>query len=217
MLLKSPFLIIICLLIVAMPVFVVVKIVQSRQARRNPAASPVAIVVPPQERRIELRNSGAVANTGLYALSFLVSGIAMLVFPDLLRTRWLSYPVGFILLLLGGLCVYITWNQKKEVIIADRNGIEVRAAGQMIDKVEWSQVGTVKILTIEYRRSRTAIATSKDRYFLLEDRSGNELFRAEAPLDPPEAYKLFLDSVPSWTGLKILHETETGAKKTIEE
>jgi hypothetical protein len=206
--LKSPFFIIICLLIVAMPIFVVVKIVQGRQARRAQAASQIAVVALPQDRHIEMRNSAAVGSTAMYAVGFLAGAIAMLVFPDLLRTRWFAYPVGIVLLLLGGLCVYISWSQKKEIIVADRNGIEVRAEGKVIDKVGWNQVGKVKILKIEHRKSRTAIATSEDRYFILEDPKGEELFRAEDPLSPSEAYTLFLDSIPAWTGLKITRVTK---------
>ena len=106
--------------------------------------------------------------------------------------------------------VYVAFFQNKERIVADRDGIEVRVAGETPEKVSWSQVGTVKILEVRAKiKSTSALTRFVGTYFLLLDREGGELLKIDDPLAPSEAYQLFLDCIPAWTGLPVQRETET--------
>ena len=171
---------------------------------------PPPVVTPP-DSPIEMRLPKITIGTYLlYAASFLIGCIWLLRYPETLWTRWLAYPAALVLLALTGVMLYVTFYQNKERIVADRDGIEVRVAGEAPERVNWSQVGTVKILKVEARiKSTSALTRLVGTYFLLQDREGGELLKIDDPLAPSEAYQLFLDCIPVWTGLPVQRETET--------
>lgn len=179
--------------------------------------APVVVTQPPRtvtppDSPIEMRLpwETIISQNLLYAAGFLFTCIWLLWYPETLWTRWLSYPAALVLLALTGVMLYVAFYQNKERIVADRDGIEVRVAGETPEKVSWSQVGTVKILTVEARiKSTSALTRSVGTYFLLLDRNGGELLKIDDPLAPSETYQLFLDCIPAWTGLPVQRETET--------
>ena len=54
------------------------------------------------------------------------------------------------------------------------------------------------------RRNTLEAPVRRELIFL--DHGGQELLRIDDGLDPPERYKLFLNSIPRWTGLEIEEE-----------
>jgi len=184
----------------------------SEKENQAPAVvTPPPPVVTPPDSPIEMRLPKITIGTYLlYAASFLIGCIWLFRYPETLWTRWLAYPAALVLLALTGVMLYVTFYQNKERIVADRDGIEVRVAGEAPERVNWSQVGTVKILKVEARiKSTSALTRLVGTYFLLQDREGGELLKIDDPLAPSEAYQLFLDCIPAWTGLPVHRETET--------
>ncbi len=113
------------------------------------------------------------------------------------------------------------WSSKGDRLqrlIADSRGFETHAESPEAPDGEspgssilWSQVGAVKRITTRPRTTvsrRTSTETQiLRRELVFFDRAGNELLRVEDALDPPDRYKLFLESIPRWTGLRISEET----------
>jgi len=187
-----------------------------RKSEPATEAPPVATAPPrevtPPESPIEMRPSWEtiLRRNLLYAAGFLFVSIWLLWYPQTLWTRWLAYPAALVLLALAGVVLYAAFHQKKERIVADREGVEVRLVGETPRKVKWSQVGTVKILEVRARtKFDSAMTRSSGTYFLLQDREGIELLKIEEPLAPSEAYQLFLDCIPAWARLSIQRETQT--------
>jgi hypothetical protein len=197
-----------------------VKYIYDSMTHREALASqaPAAAVEPPKpvtppDRPIEMRPAeGESGDKLLYAVGFLLAGLGMLVFPDMLWSRWLAYPAALVLLVLSGFSFHMTYGLKNQTLVADGKGIEIREKGEVIDKIAWSDVGTVKIQVIEHRKSTRSVAVEKDRNFLLLDRSGELVLTIAEPLTPPESYRLFLNCIPSWTGLTVEHEVKAGSK-----
>ena len=159
--------------------------------------------------------SEALATTLFWAAGFLIASAALAENPDLLWTRWLSYPAALVALLLSGLMLFIVWGQKLERVIADAQGIEVRteARGAIVpgDKVAWAQVGAVKRVSVYVKKISRGGGSSEfaRREFVLLDRGGEELLNLEDPLDPPDKYQRFLETIPRWTGLPVKEERVT--------
>lgn len=188
-------------------------------AGKAPAAAvqPAKPVTPP-DRPIEMRPaSGSFAEEFIISLGFLMACIGLLIFPDVLWTRWLSYPVALVLLIVSGASFSSTWAVRNKTIAADRSGLEIRVKGKIVEKIAWTDIGMVMTLKIEHRKSNSAIATSTSRYLVMENRGGEEIFRIDEPLTPPEAYVLFLECIPSWTGLKVRRELRSGSNPPREE
>lgn len=185
---------------------------KSETASQAPAVTTEAPrAVTPPDSPIEMRLPKITIGIYLlYAAFFLIGCVMLLRYPDILWTRWISYPAAPVLLALMGVMLYVAFYQNKERIVADRDGIEVRVVGEILKKVSWSQVGTVKILEVETRiKSDSALTRLSGRYLLLQDREGGELWKIDEPLAPSEAYQLFLDCIPAWTGLPVQRETQT--------
>jgi hypothetical protein len=168
------------------------------------------------ERIVLLVSGDTMAGTLSWALGFFLSAVGVVECPDALWTRWLAYPAAFVLLLLMGLMLLITMGQKLERVVADSKGIMVLTESRGLKipgdtdpetRVEWKQVGAVR--RVEVRRKttvshRSSLENDSVRHeFVLLDHKGRELLDIEEPLDPPERYKLFLDSIPRWTGLQV--------------
>lgn len=154
--------------------------------------------------------------TLFWALGFLIAAVALVQSPDVLWTKWLAYPAAFLALLLVGVMILITMSQRLERVVADARCIEVsteaRGASVRETLVAWTQVGAVK--RREVHINRTISRDIGRRTFLrcelvLLDRAGGELLKLSEPLDPPASYKLFLESVPRWTGLPVVNEQVT--------
>ena len=157
----------------------------------------------------------AVNDTLYWAFGFLLSAIGLTQFPpDMLWKKWISYPAALGALLLVGLMILIAFGQKLERIVADANGIEVltEARGVSISetKVVWKQVGAVKRVEVYVKKKmRDGGDTLERREFVLLDWDGRELLNIEEPLDPPDRYKLFLETIPRWTDLQVKNERKT--------
>ena len=94
-------------------------------------------------------------------------------------------------------------------MLADAHGVEVRTdtrEGSIPDtKVAWEEVGAVKRVDTYIRRSHGTDLFDRSELVLFS-RKGTELLRLQDPLDPPEAYQRFLDSIPLWTSLTVQKE-----------
>lgn len=183
----------------------------------------------PAGGRIVMQVAGATLSSTLYwAVGFFLTSVGLVECPGALWTRWLSYPAAFVALLLMGLMLVITMSQKLERVVADSSGIRVITetrgltdseilGGRTRDltkpetTVGWGQVGAVKRVEVKMRRvSRQQTSTTLvRREFVLLDREGNELLNIEEPLDPPDRYQRFLESIPRWTGLQVQNASVT--------
>jgi hypothetical protein len=123
------------------------------------------------------------------------------------------------------LMLFISLGQKLERIVADSIGITVltdtnridipeyadaearKAMAEPDERIEWKQVSAVK--RTEARRKtvtshRNSLENDKVRHeIVLFDREGKELPKIDEPLDPPDRYQRFLESILRWTGLKV--------------
>jgi hypothetical protein len=166
--------------------------------------------------RIVMRLSiEALAKWLAWAAGFLIAAVMLVQFPDILWTKWLSYPAACGALLPFGLLLGVALRHDLERVVADASGIEVRGDpdldGASDTKVAWAQVGAVKRVRVYVRKGSRG--TGGDNLvrceFVLLDRGGAELLNLEDPLDPPEKYARFLESIPRWTGLPVQNERVT--------
>jgi hypothetical protein len=122
-----------------------------------------------------------------YAVVLLSVAVVLALNPKALWSRWLAYPAAAASLLAAG---GIEWRRKP-----DPRG------------VRWKEVGAVKdVMVIRRQTSRKEREVTVHRYLLFLDRSGVELLTLPV-LDPPDSFKLLLDSIPAWTGLEIRAES----------
>ena len=166
--------------------------------------------------QIKMHLSGkAIDETLVWAVSFMISAVALVQYPDLLWKWWLSYPVAVLLTALIPVIFIFVIVQKFERVIADSIGIEVRTETKVASKSEnivaWRNVGAVKMIDV-YHKAHPANNSQIDseRFFqrelVLYGQTGEQLLVLVDPLAPPAAYKLFLDSIPFWTKLTIQKE-----------
>jgi hypothetical protein len=161
------------------------------------------------ERIVMRMSSEAVAKWLAWAAGFLVAAIVFVYWPDILWTKWLSYPASPVALGLCGLMLTVAFNAQLQRVVADAQGIEVRqdvrGASETQEKVAWAQVGAVKRVAVYAAKMSHSSGGGNllRREFVLLDREGAELLNLEEPLEPPERYQQFLESVPRWTGLAV--------------
>ena len=169
--------------------------------------------------------------TGLWAFGYLVVAIALALNPGTDWKRFLFY--GGIVILLGVTIFMLVLARDKKVdrIVADSNGVEIR--NRMLDggptgaktpaldreeseedwefrhetKIAWSEVGAVKMVRVYRRKYRPRGAGSNrefvGRELVFYSRDGKAMMRLHDPLEPPQAYRTFLEAIPHWTGLTI--------------
>jgi hypothetical protein len=178
-----------------------------------------------------------VGKTLIWALGYLVVAIVLVLFPGTHWTRVLSYAGVLVLLALIAFMMMLTRDKKIDRIVADANGIEIQ--NKILDtssieedspalspqereereemrhetKVAWREVRAVKMVDIYHRRYESRGAgTHREfagRELVLYGHDGTALMRLKDPLDPPQAYQRFLDSIPRWTKLTIQEASET--------
>jgi predicted amidohydrolase len=168
--------------------------------------------------------------TLIWAVGCLMAAICLTFFPDALWRWWLSYPGALVLLALTAMMMMTAWDKKLDRIIADANGIEIQ--NKMLDmsflkkdrsdlspqesgefeemrhekKVAWREVGAVKMVDSYVKRPHGRGVSNLEfdqRELVLYGHNGKVFMRLKDPLDPPEAYQRFLDSIPRWTKLTI--------------
>ena len=182
--------------------------------------------------RIVMRATGdQLGNTLLWAVGFLGVAIGLAENPQILWTRWLSYPAALLALLLAGVVIWAAKGDKLRRFVADPHGFDTHAESPSDAsapneafppgssrnsenrlpcwRIVWSQVGAVKRVetrtrVTNLRRNSTDAPVRRELVFLGHD--GQELLRIDDGLDPPERYKLFLESIPRWTGLDVKTE-----------
>jgi hypothetical protein len=163
---------------------------------------PVKVIPPPPARPIEMRRTGAsISDTVMWAIGFFLVAVGLAVFPDVLWTRWLAYPVAVVSLALAAGVAYVAVGQRNQRCVADANGVDVWG----LERVAWKDVASVTLVE-ERAGSRSRRVGVLDRYLLLESKAGEELLRLEE-LAPPEEYRRFLDAIPAWTGRPVQEKT----------
>jgi len=163
---------------------------------------PVKVIPPPPAGLIEMRRTSAsIGGTVMWAIGFFLSAVGLAVFPDVLWTRWLAYPVAVVLLALAAGAAYLAVGERNQRCVADANGIDAWG----LERVAWKDVASVTMVEERARPSsrRTGML---DRYLLFEDQAGEELLRLEE-MAPPEEYRRFLDAIPAWTGRPVQEKT----------
>jgi hypothetical protein len=155
-------------------------------------------------------------NDTLYCVVGCLYGAVWLVYaPDILWRWWISYPAAVLLMLVVPFILLAFMGEDLVRIAANSQGIEVRTESRSVttvnQKVAWRDVDAVKVIEYwgkEPNKSVTSQLHSKfiKRELLLLGREGKELLQLADPLDPPQAYRRFLDSVPLWTKLAVQKE-----------
>ncbi len=142
-----------------------------------------------------------------------IAAISFTLNPEVWGIRWLGYPTALFWLALGGGALVLSLGQTMVRYSADAQCfIEYSGVPDEPDgiKVAWSEVGAVKRIEL-WTKGTSGVRTSHpsqfiERRLVFFDREGKELLWVRDDLDPPERYKLFLESIPRWTGLKITEE-----------
>jgi hypothetical protein len=141
-----------------------------------------------------------------YAVVLLSVAVVLALNPKALWSRWLAYPAAAASLLAAGGLTLSALERRNERIVAGAGGIEWRRKPDPRG-VRWKEVGAVKdVMVIRRQTSRKEREVTVHRYLLFLDRSGVELLTLPV-LDPPDSFKLLLDSIPAWTGLEIRAES----------
>jgi hypothetical protein len=142
----------------------------------------------------------------IYAICFFVFSVALVLYPDLLWTRWLSYCASPVALGVVGVLLWMTLGERLERVVADSSGVRVLNVRieDPITVVAWEEVGAVKRQTVIVGGVTHRPGTGTTRHeFVLLDRKGEELLKVDEPLKPPDRYQRFLESIPQWTGLQV--------------
>lgn len=170
---------------------------------------PAGTTAPP-DTPIQMRIAGATRRDDWYWSAGLLFG-ALCLFgdPTYLWTRWLTYPAA-VLMLLGSIAAgFSGWAGLRRHMEASARGFETieRFGWKMIT---WDQVGAVRIIEthithLDSGGNRT-MSQSVDYQLIFIDRQGAVLDRIPVPLEPTEAYELFLGAVPHWTGKPVIKE-----------
>jgi hypothetical protein len=179
---------------------------------------------PLESGRIAMQvSSEAAGSTLFWAFGFLVGAIALAENPGILWARWLGYPGALVALALAGIVLLGARGENVRRYIADAHGFEERSglpgtelsdqedkAEETRTKIAWSEVGAVKRIESRTRGSsvsrnyRTEKVLKRELVFF--GRKGERLLAVDDGLDPPDRYRLFLESIPRWTGLAIAKE-----------
>jgi uncharacterized membrane protein (UPF0136 family) len=169
-----------------------------------------------QTGTIMMKMSKQERNDTLFWVVGCLYGAVWLVYaPDILWRWWISYPAAFLLILLVPILLFAFMGQDLVRIVADAQGIEIRTESRSITKVDqkvaWRDVAAIKIIEYWAKEPNAPVYSQLhnkfiERELVLLDREGKELLQLDDPLDPPQAYQRFLDSVPVWTKLTIRKE-----------
>jgi hypothetical protein len=163
---------------------------------------PVKVIPPPPAGPIEMRRTSAsIGDTWMWAIGFFCSAVGVALFPDVLWTRWLAYPVAAVLLVLAAGATYIAVGQRSQRCVADAKGVDAWG----LEQVAWKDVASVTLVE-ERAGARSRRVGVLNRYLLLESKAGEELLRLEE-MAPPEQYRRFLDAIPAWTGRPVPGKT----------
>ena len=156
-----------------------------------------------------------ISDTLYWVVGCIYGAVWFVYYPDTLWRWWISYPAAFLLILLVPILLFVVMGQNLERIVADDNGIEVRTVSRSIttvnQKAVWRDVDAVKMVEYwaqEPNSSDNSQLHSKfvKKELVLLGRDGKELLKLADPLDPPQIYRRFLDSIPVWTKLAIQNE-----------
>ena len=146
------------------------------------------------------------------AICFFVFSVALVLYPDLLWTRWLSYCAAPVALGVVGVLLWEALGNELERVVADSSGVRVLnvRVPEPITEVAWRDVGALKRKTVKVGGVTHQPGTGTTRHELvLLDRKGEELLNVDDPLEPPDRYQRFLESIPRWTGLQVQETLDT--------
>ncbi len=178
------------------------------EERRQAAVvrAPAEVTAPPAAPIEMRRTSRDIGNTATWPIGFLIAAIGLAFYPDLLRSRWLAYPVAAVLLVLATGMVFAVRGERRERFRADADGIEVRG-WQATQRVAWKDVASVTMVEARRVSSTHTGGDFLSRHLSLRSKGGEELLRLEE-LAPPEEFRRFLNAIPGWTGHPVQEKTE---------
>ena len=176
----------------------------------QPVAAAAAVAAPqvakPPSAPIKMHHTtGSILAPAGYALCFLFAAGFLILNPDTLWTRWISWPAAVVCVAVAIGAVLLAIDRRYAVYVADAQGIEVRKPTYS-ERVLWKDVAAIRLVTTKRKQSAgsrsSGISYVASVRLLFEDREGEELLEL-SDLAPQEAYQRFLDAVPVWAGHPI--------------
>ena len=161
---------------------------------------------------IELRHpKSTVVLMAVGAVVVFLIAIALFWWPDILGTRWFSWPLGGVAVVLSILIAAAAYEQKNLVLRADLNGLREEARWTK-KEAAWTQVAKIVRLRRtmrEYSQVTKRHSTRTVGYtWVLSDRNGAELLKIDEDMVPQDALRRLLRYIPGRTGLAVEERTE---------
>jgi hypothetical protein len=185
----------------------------------NPAVEPSGQAVP--SAPIELRLARPTTQSALcWTVVLAVGAIVLFNDPVLLGMRWLGWMAGGAMALLVPVAAAFAWSDWRSRLTASPSGLVWHNGLSVQQRVKWTEVGAVRLVeqwvkdsgSIGFNQGSSPARNYMSRQqIVVLDRQGQPLMEFDEPLRPPEAYRLFLDAVPGWSGIAITRgKTENG-------
>lgn len=161
---------------------------------------------------VELRHpANSVVMMGVGAVVAFLMAMALFRGPDILFTKWLSWPAAAVAFVAGVMISFAAYEQKTKVLRADLNGLREESRWSS-KEAAWTQVGKVvrlKRTHREYSQTMKRYSTRTVGYtWVLSDRNGEELIKIDEEMEPREALQRLLRYIPGRTGLAVEERTE---------
>ncbi|MFN0182239.1 MAG: hypothetical protein ACKVQR_00330 [Aquabacterium sp.] len=184
-------------------------------ATAAPGAAALAAARPaPPNAPIEMRlATTTVWSTVAWMVVLALGSVLLFSQPDVLWTRWLTWTVAVVLALLSALAALFVWSEARSRVVASASGLEWHNGLSLQKRITWAEVGSVRLVEHWTKTSgssgfKGAASTTHlaRRTLQFLDRQGAALMDFEEPLRPADAYAVFLQAVPVWSG----HEVRPG-------
>jgi len=185
-------------------------------------------IVPPQEMGVTARveretssNLGGTVELRHPANSVLMMGVGSLVMflmamalfrgPDILFTKWLSWPAALVAFGAGVAIALAAYDQKHTVLRADMNGLREESRWSS-KEAAWTQVAKV----VRLRRTHREYSQTFKRYstrtvgytWVLSDLNGDELIKIDEHMEPEGDLQRLLRYIPARTGCAVEERDE---------
>ncbi|MFN8179048.1 MAG: hypothetical protein U0167_14045 [bacterium] len=169
--------------------------------------------------------------TLVWGFGYLVIAIVMALNAGTDWKRFLFYAGSIVLLGVTIFMLVLARDRRADRIVADAGGVEIQnrlengastatrppaPAGEETEedwelrhatKIAWHEVGAVKMVRVYRRKYQPRGAGSHWEFvrqeLVFDGRDGKAMMHLQDPLEPPEAYRSFLEAIPRWTGLTI--------------
>ncbi len=166
-----------------------------------PSAQPIGLVLP----------RGAEWHPLVWGAVLLLGALLLFSDPEVLGSRWLAYPAGVVLLIVGPILMAVGWPVPDGRLIIDPQGLE-RQDKIGVARLAWSTVSAVQIETRFYSDVYRSASSRRSVSLVVLDAQGQTFLREAVPLKPLLEYQRLLASLPAWSGRPLAH-TQVSNKK----